>query len=700
MKLFSLISSLLVLVSCTLQSSPRAESKPVSNDPVAVQNAFECKSIHENDEFDCLRRACQFAGGEFREKLHQCQCPSDKIFVGGKNPNCANLDARLKCARDENSGEYNCDVGESSQLTSILLHSQKDISEQKLPAELAQLTAGLSMDSAALAFADPLLQIFIDDEPNQPKALLKLIASHSPYSYNSLRTAYYLPVDEPLSSLTSEALPEIQKNILNLFSTKLKLDAATSATVTSAIDQVLLNKLVPTYEPSTYIDKLACLRDCHLRQLFKFNPFLITRDIDFLNGKRFRDLLTVTYLESGDVIASIGLTPSGKVNSFAVFSKTIEQDGYKLKGAVYTYWGALVNESTRQVNLSAMEKLKDILAVDDIKNRPPAVVVCEMWNPFNLSLQSFSKSILFGPNSRSAETLLQSRNISGSYWGWGALRSLSEIDLARRYFETSDLWIRYPIRSQNSDNNSHEVLISRLITEPFELEGEEKRTPLIPLSGPRCLVEDEMTSLITQIPNSTRIVNVSLTTDMDFEQCTKRTASSIAKTKDRLLWVVSAGNEGKLVENPTQLESCPQSLSGQSNILIVAASNGDRLWQGQGGGANYGEQYADLAVEANSTSEAAAKVSRFANIINAKYPNLTIQQLKWILILGAETHGLPLRSHGLLNQDDTMRMAEEIYQGHDFAEAIDEVFRGFFNRRLREEKKRILQELQTNEVRK
>ena len=698
MKLFSLISSLLVLVSCTLQSSPRAESKPVSINPAAIQNSFECKRIQENDEFDCLRMACQYAGGEFLEKSHQCQCPSDKIFVGGKNPNCTKLDTRLKCAHDENSGEYNCDVGESSQLTSILLHSQKDISEQKIPDELVQLKDGLSIDAAALAFAEPLLQIFIDDEPKQAKALLKLIASHSPYSYNSLRTAYYLPADEPLSSLTSEVIPEIQKHSLDLISSKLKLDAVANASVASAINQVLLNKLVPTYEPSTYIDKLACLRDCHLRQLFKFNQFLITRDIDFLNGKRFRDLLTVTYLESGDVVAAVGLTPSGKVNSFAVFSKTMENSGYKLKGEVYTFWGALVSESNRQVNLSAMERLKDFLAVDDIKNRPPAVVVCEMWNPFYLPLQSLSKNILFGPNSRSAESLLQSRNISGSYWGWGTLRSLSEIDLARRYFETSDLWIQYPMQSQNIENSSHEALVSRLIVEPFELAGEEKQTPLIPLSGPRCLMEDEMIPLISQIPNSTRIVNVSLTTDMDFEQCSKRTASSIAKTKDRLLWVVSAGNEGKLIENPTQLEACPQSLSGQSNILIVAASNGDRLWRGQGGGTNYGEQYADLAVEANSTSEAAAKISRFANIINAKYPNLTIQQLKWILILGAETHGLPLRSHGLLNQDDTLRMAEEIYQGRDFAQTIDEVFRGFFNRRLREEKKRILQELKTNEV--
>lgn len=695
MKLVSLILSLLTLASCTLPSSPQPDSKPVSNNSDVIQNSFECKNTLTNDLFSCLQAACQFAGGEYSETLQQCQCPADKFFVGGKKPHCSNLIAQLKCTPDESSDEYNCDVGDSSQLTSIMINSKKDISEQKLPAELAQLKSGFSISSAAMSFTEPLLQIFISDQPQQPKALLKLIASHSPYSYNSLRTAYYLPVDVSLSSLTTEPQPEVQKQNLELFSSKLKLNTNVSnATLTSAIEQILLNKLVPIHEPSTYIDKLTCLRDCHIRQIYKFSSFIVTRDTDFLNGKRFRDLLSLTQLESGDVIASIGLTPSGKVNSFAVFSKTLEKNGYNLKGEVYTYWGALVSESSRSVDLTAIAKLQKDLAVEDLTNQPPAVIVCELWNPFYLPIQLLSKNILFGPNSRSTESLLQSRNISGSYWGWGKLRSLSEIDLARRYFEMSDLWIQYPLQSPNRDNNSHEALISRLITEPFKFAEVEKRMPLIPLSGPRCLIEDEISSVISQVPISTRIVNVSLTTDIDFDQCLKRTASSITRTKDRLLWVVSAGNEGKFIQNPTLMESCPQSLSGQENILIVAASNQDRLLQGQGVGSNYGEQYADLAAQANSTSEAAAKISRFANIINAKYPNLTIQQLKWILILGAETHGLQLRSHGILNEDDTFRMADKISQGHDFTQAIDEVFQGFPNRRLREEKKQILQDLQ------
>ena len=116
-----------------------------------------------------------------------------------------------------------------------------------------------------------------------------------------------------------------------------------------------------------------------------------------------------------------------------------------------------------------------------------------------------------------------------------------------------------------------------------------------------------------------------------------------------------------------------------------------------GGGSNYGPNYADLAIQANSTSEAAARVSRFANFVIYKYPHLTIHQLKWLLILGADLSGLPIRSRGILNEGNSLKLADELAKGRSFPEAINKVFNGFSGRNIRLEKFSILNLLKQTE---
>lgn len=160
------------------------------------------------------------------------------------------------------------------------------------------------------------------------------------------------------------------------------------------------------------------------------------------------------------------------------------------------------------------------------------------------------------------------------------------------------------------------------------------------------------------------VVNGSYAEPFPYDRCRDVEELAADASRERLLWVYSASND----EEEGGRLACPQKrLAGKPNAIIVAGSEGDRLFWGS----NYGLAYADIAASARDveggegwgTSFASPRVAAVATALAAAFPSLEPEDVRTALLVSSrETPDLrgKVRSGGVLDPRAAARLAKEL----------------------------------------
>lgn len=173
----------------------------------------------------------------------------------------------------------------------------------------------------------------------------------------------------------------------------------------------------------------------------------------------------------------------------------------------------------------------------------------------------------------------------------------------------------------------------------------------IPLSY-KSLLQQDFNQVMEQ--SQARIAVLAATLPVHKDACESWLGSLPANT----LWIVSAGNDG--MENPSF--RCPQHSRQSGQVIVVAGLRGDRLSLLS----DFGSSYADIAADeqgpggTRGTSFSAPKVARTAALIQQQFPDLSAEEIRLAILLGANfdpNHVLPVRSGGALDHERAIRLA-------------------------------------------
>ncbi len=181
------------------------------------------------------------------------------------------------------------------------------------------------------------------------------------------------------------------------------------------------------------------------------------------------------------------------------------------------------------------------------------------------------------------------------------------------------------------------------------------------------------------IESGTRVINLSVRNRDDEPTCREWIRQHpIESDRESVLWVVAAGNQG--VDGPN---GCPQYLSGRPNIIVVGASQRGRVHPNS----NYGESLVDIFANGKTfdgmawgTSFAAPKVAKVAAVIFARFPDLTVEQVKAAILLSVEWpwRKLESRTGGVLDASSALDLAELINQKQgNIDQALQEKYGNF-----------------------
>ncbi|MCB0377839.1 MAG: S8 family serine peptidase [Bdellovibrionales bacterium] len=238
-----------------------------------------------------------------------------------------------------------------------------------------------------------------------------------------------------------------------------------------------------------------------------------------------------------------------------------------------------------------------------------------------------------------------------SYLGWSQpSQELNEPYAGRLYFNELGLPFDYTFRSSHAQNVAGTL-------------AESSPVAIIPLGLEKCIDPESARQWWPQfLESEAKVVNLSGRDYYDSSTCKDLMKAHPIRQKDKALWVIAAGNQNS--DKPT---GCPQHLNGQENILIVGASEYGHVHSGS----NYGNDFVDLFTEGKSpdgsdwgTSYAAPRVSNVAAELASIYPNLSVKDIKAIIMLTVEIpyYPLPARSGGMLDRDEAFEFAKELDQ--------------------------------------
>lgn len=268
--------------------------------------------------------------------------------------------------------------------------------------------------------------------------------------------------------------------------------------------------------------------------------------------------------------------------------------------------------------------------------------------------------------------------LESSYYGW-----FNETDERPFYYgKTITL-----LGEEDFTDPVHSALVSRVASENLT-------KPILPFSI-SSLINGDFDKVISRVPFKKFVASFSAAFTYTTETCK---ASSLAKTiestQNTILWFTGAGNEGTSV-NKSDLIYCPQSLE-KKNLIIVAATNGsDSLSKVS----TFGENYADIAAngcsaaeetcELGATSFASPKAARSAANLITQFPELSIEQVKFTLLMTArvpyskksifvQNEYLKVKSGGVLDETAARLFLNEIMKYNmnlntfDYLKATDE----------------------------
>jgi hypothetical protein len=332
----------------------------------------------------------------------------------------------------------------------------------------------------------------------------------------------------------------------------------------------------------------------------------------------------------------------------------------------------IFQEKWNSTELVGSQKSNGVVDFDSIDIAK--VGVCEdSLNPKNFFAKHNGNFILKGPRS------------SESFYGWMG----QEFNLSGRLHINK---IGLPIDQFFLDEHSLEVAGELSQGEPIGL---------IPLGIDACLnpkIANEWWPTFKQ--SGARVINMSLRNPDDPFTCSQWVEKHpINNDREAVLWVVAAGNQG--VEGAN---GCPQFFSGQANIIVVGASDGQYVHRKS----NYGIDLVDLYVDGQTfdghswgTSFSAPKVAKTAAQIFERFPNLSVEQVKASIMLSVywPSRWLDSRSGGILDSTSAIELAEfiDINKGN-LEKALEDKYKGYFFNKEYKKRNELLEKLFKGDV--
>lgn len=325
--------------------------------------------------------------------------------------------------------------------------------------------------------------------------------------------------------------------------------------------------------------------------------------------------------------------------------------GVIVKTTIFNDHGKILNQNDASMWSSDLIGERDRI-MEKTKPFDMSVAVCE-WSfwPAEYEKAGLADHLHFGPNTK------------GSYYGWADYNGNWQTYWRERtYYNNAGL----PYVMKGQGGSEHNLRVSELI-----VSGVSEHIGIVPIDGRDCLngaIHNTFEN--AKQHGGVRVVNLSITDFQDRDVCTENFENHPLMTDADVLWVIAAGNDGTKGSL-----ACPQYFSGRKNVLIVGASrNGYMDHQ-----SNYGEDYVDittLGTQMNSsvwgTSFAAPRVSQVAARLFHQYPEMSAEQVRLSIILGATVSGpqFPARSRGELHEGRAMMYARLLSDGHSVEETI------------------------------
>ncbi len=287
----------------------------------------------------------------------------------------------------------------------------------------------------------------------------------------------------------------------------------------------------------------------------------------------------------------------------------------------------------------------------------PRAAVCEVWPR---TMGGLRGPLILGPNFNpqlSESNEYQFRQAVGARLGWGG-RSISFED----FFGDSLMPSDWPHLSDVVD--PHPVNVSNLYFSAGE--NPDGNHGAIAAVGAKntCLSPDRYDTWRQELLDAgVRVMNLSFSTFKSTDLCREEYSRIFEDSQEPLLFVAAAGNEGWLGNRLL----CPQNiLSNRKNGIVVAALEGGTTHR-LASYSNYGALSADIAAavpdqfRVSGTSFASPVVTKAAAEIFARYPRLSVADVRYALLLSAQvddfSRPLAVRSGGFLNGVNAKQIA-------------------------------------------
>jgi len=237
--------------------------------------------------------------------------------------------------------------------------------------------------------------------------------------------------------------------------------------------------------------------------------------------------------------------------------------------------------------------------------------------------------------------VLAGPHLNSSYFGW-----FSESDQKPFYYGRHTTLIG----EEDEGDFTHGAIVSSLASSKF-------KKPIIPLSLNAALTDDFL-KVWKKFNNKKMVASISFASTFSYRACENSPISkNIQTTQNSVLWFVAASNDGAHIDN-SEDAYCPQGLKSNNLVLVASSDNGVSLTSSSNFGINYVDLLesgcmsdTDICPEQAGTSFAAPRLARKAADLFEKYPQISPDQMKNILML---TSKIPIPKVSDDNSDDAL----------------------------------------------
>lgn len=576
----------------------------------------EVESQGPNAAFYCVQKACENINGEFDPETANCHCPTKNkrdllvftpLFGGACLPPKTDNDISYKMGKDPRVFfEFNNEgINYVENVIAENIKYRKEIQSFNIP----------------YLFNESYRFKFINHVKDNEKALLENLESDIsrihyagvPYEGNQFVEWQYN---------ANQWKIRIDKNI-KIGTVKISNRWAKEAAILFLSSSESKSRLkIKTMNPD------GCRSHCYLEEWKNFDDgYAVLRKL---------------YIEGQWIHSKVYFTPTQSLENFEVMvtldsserPNLVYQMIYEQVSVADTLVTVEVSKVTEQdpftkivVSQTDEFSLNNFNHVDYPNYRPSSVssvAICE-WGVSPFRFKDDFPRLIFGPHAHADS------DFTGSLWGWQKNSMGNPFDFLTASYPQGDFGYSSPEYSDQASDHHRAVIKSVLISS--------EQATVTAMNYKNCTSLDSKKNPLLGSEFQGRVVNVSAATGNKGASCEKK-LKVLRETKDRLLWVFSAGNDGSY--------SCEDLLMKEGNAIGVAAISPDSP--------TYIEYYsrkgrgkvttAVVRTSMSGTSFAAPVVSAMAADIFASYPHFTPEQVKRSITLGVEFLDLNVDSGG------------------------------------------------------